>query len=171
VFGCTTIPATVAAVLAALVLAAPVHAALPRAGVLVPGESLGGIGLGMSKRQVGDAWGRRYGVCRSCAAETWLFTYRPFTQQGAAVEFRRGRVARIYTLWQPAGWNVRGEALAVGDAQDAARRVFPAATTSTCGRYSARTLRGERATSAVYLYDERVWGFGLILPGLSPCVR
>src|SRR4051812_14692911 len=86
-------------------LAAAVVAALPVHGVLVPGRSLAGVHLGDSTAAVRARLGAGYGVCESCTATTWYFTYRRFTQQGLGVEFRRGRVAAVFTLWEPAGWH------------------------------------------------------------------
>jgi hypothetical protein len=62
-------------------------------GVLVPGETLGGVRIGMTKAEVGANWGDRRGVCRECRRTTWYFNYRPFQPQGAGVVFERGRVA------------------------------------------------------------------------------
>ena len=89
----------------ALALVAPAAAALPKAGSLSPARSLGGIRLGESPRAVRAALGTFYGTCRDCPRRTWYFTYRPFQKAGLAVEFTRGRVSGVYTLWRPAGWH------------------------------------------------------------------
>src|SRR5690242_3341162 len=96
--------ALVTSAVALLVLAAPAAAGLPRAGKLVPGDSLGGIRLGETPAAVRSTFGRFYGTCQDCSRTTWYFTYRPFGRQGLAVEFERGRVSGIYTLWRPTGW-------------------------------------------------------------------
>src|SRR5437868_2943807 len=88
-----------------LVTAAPASAALPKAGMLVPGRSLGGIHLGETATQVRAALGSSYGVCRGCSTTTWYFTYRPFDRHGLAVELARGRVSGVYTVWKPSGWS------------------------------------------------------------------
>ena len=95
----------IATTVAALALAAPAAAGLPKAGVLVPGRSLGGIRLGESPQAVRAALGTFYGTCRGCPRRTWYFTYRPFDKHGLAVEFTGGRVSGVYTLWRPAGWH------------------------------------------------------------------
>lgn len=97
-------------------LAAPTAAAAapPHSGLFVPGASLGGLRLGITPAQVSSAWGARHGACRGCPAPTWYFTYRPFTQQGAAVEFRQGRAAALFTLWSPPGWRTPN-GLSLGD--------------------------------------------------------
>src|SRR5262245_26489942 len=91
--------------LAAAALATPAAAGLPRAGTLVPGQSLGGIRLGESAHAVRAALGRGYGVCTNCARPTWYFTYKPLDAHGLAVEFVHRRVVAVYTLWQPKGWH------------------------------------------------------------------
>src|SRR5581483_1051939 len=103
----------VGAAVAALALAAPSAAALPRAGELVPGRSLGGIRLGERAARVIAALGSFHGVCRGCATTTWYFTYRPFDRHGLGVELTKGRVSAVYTLWQPLGWHA-GKRLQLG---------------------------------------------------------
>src|SRR3954452_24188404 len=91
-----------------LVAAAPASAALPRAGTLVPGRSLGGVRLGETAPKVRSALGSSYGVCRGCAVTTWYFTYRPFDRHGLAIELVGGRVSGLYTLWEPNGLGTPG---------------------------------------------------------------
>ena len=108
---------TLAVCAAALVCASSAAAALPHAGIFVPGRSLGGIRLGESKAAVRAALGS-HGVCIGCATSTWYFNYKPFNQRGLAVEFTRGEVSAVYTLWQPAGWRAaKGPELGVLEAQ------------------------------------------------------
>src|SRR5437762_2230906 len=87
-----------------LLLAQAAAAKPPLHGVLVSGASLGGLRLGESPAAVRSRWGSFYGVCTGCRVQTWYFTYHKLAPQGAAVEFRRGVVDAIFTLWQPAGW-------------------------------------------------------------------
>src|SRR5438045_9143883 len=94
--------ALAAALLAGLALATAAAAKPPPAGVLVPGQSLGGLRLGMTPRQVTAAWGTTHGRCRRCMNTTWYFNYAPFTPQGTGTEFSAGRAATICTLWPPA---------------------------------------------------------------------
>ena len=54
--------------------------------------------------------GTFYGACRDCGRKTWYLTYRPFGRQGLAVEFSRGRVSGVYTLWRPARWHATAQA-------------------------------------------------------------
>jgi len=157
-----------AAIAATLALAAPAGAAPPGAGVLVPGRSLGGIKLGTTKAEVEHSWGRAYGVCRGCSAETWYFNYFAFQPRGAGVELRKGRVAAVFTLYQPAGWRTtRGVAL--GDSATRVTSVYGALVRRECGGYAALVLPGRGVTTAFYVLDDRLWGFGLSRPGLPLC--
>jgi len=153
---------------AALVAAGAAAAALPRAGVFVPGRSLGGIRLGESAHDVRAALGRSYGVCEGCDTTTWYYTYRRFDQHGLAIELVGGRVSAVYTLWQPAGWRAAtGLRLGVVEGQ---------LTTSTgplvavaCAGYDARVADGAHARSVYYVARGELWGFGLLRAHASPC--
>lgn len=158
-----------AAVAGALALAAPSGAALPDPGLLVPGQSLGGLRLGMTKAQVRTLWGASFGRCRSCAQETWYFNYRPFTPQGAGVSFSRGRVARIFTVWQPLGWRTtRGVSLGAPLVQ--VTHEYPRLVRRACRGYTAFVLRGRRGQTVFYIHKDALWGLGLTRRGWSPCV-
>jgi hypothetical protein len=152
---------------AALVLASSAIAALPRNGVFEPGRSLGGIRLGETKGAVRATLGQ-HGVCIGCATSTWYFNYKAFNQRGLAVEFTRGLVSAVYTLWQPPGWRA-GKGLRLGalDAQ---------LTTSTgplvgvvCPGYDARVADGSKARSVYYVVQGKLWGFGLMRVHANPC--
>ena len=39
-----------------------------------------------------------------------------------------------------------------------------------CGEYLALVRDEPSATSAFYVYEDEVWGFGLMVPGRSPCL-
>jgi hypothetical protein len=164
----TQLAAVVAALAAALALAGGASAALPAEGILVPGQTLGGVAIGMSKANVRSLWGTQFGRCRNCSRETWYFNYQPFEPQGAGVTFRRGRVVRAFTLWQPAGWRTPG-GVELGEPEAEVTRVFGALVRRRCIRYSALLLRGERAQTAFYVFDGEIWGFGLTRPGDDPC--
>ena len=158
-----SVRALAATAASALVLAAP-----PRAGVVVPGVSLGGLRLGATPAAVRAAWGSGFGTCRGCAAPTWYFTYRPFTQQGAGVEFRRGRVSALYTLWAPPGWRTP-KGLAIGDPAATVTRLYGALPLEQCVGYSALLLRRGATLTAFYVVGSKLWGFGLMRYGRSPC--
>jgi hypothetical protein len=148
-------------------LLALVALALPQHGVFVPFRSLGGLRLGATQPQVARAWGK-HGVCDGCASPTWYFTYKPFTQQGALVTFRRGRVVSLATLWQPVGWHTPS-GLLLGD--DAARvtAVYGGLATVNCGSYLAYALTRGKVTTAFFVVDNRLWGFGLSLAPVPVC--
>ena len=152
----------------ALVLAAPAAAGLPEAGRLVPGHSLGGIRLGESPRAVRATLGTFYGACRGCRRQTWYFTYHPFEKQGLAVEFTRRRVSGLYTLWRPKGWHARHR-LGFGSTPLAVHALVGSTQTVVCHGYEALVQDTDHARTVYYLFDGRLWGFGLFRRGASPC--
>ena len=157
-----------AAIALALAFAAPAAAAPPGAGVLVPGRSLGGIELGVAKAEVERRWGRAYGVCRGCGAATWYFNYFAFQPRGAGVELRKGRVAAVFTLYQPLGWRTtRGVAL--GDSVTRVTSIYGALVRRECGGYAALLLPSGSATTAFYVLDDRVWAFALFRSDARVC--
>ena len=157
-----------AAIALALVLVAPAASAPPGAGVLVPGRSLGGIELGMTKAALERSWGRAYGVCKGCPHETWYFNYYAFQPRGAGVEWRGGRVAAIFTLYQPEGWHTN-RGLRLGDPESRVTSFYGALVRRQCGGYSVLMLPGRATTTAFYVLDNRLWAFGLYRPGLPLC--
>jgi hypothetical protein len=150
------------------VLALATAAAPPRHGVLVPGESLGGIRLGATAADVRRAWGRAHGVCVGCPVRTWYFTYERFTQPGAAVELRHGRVQAVYTLWSPAEWRSTG-GLVLGAPEADVTATAGLLERVECGTYAALVRRGRDAVTAYYVVDGRLWGFGLGRPDAPVC--
>jgi hypothetical protein len=158
----------IASAVAALVLAAPAAADLPRAGALVPGESLGGIRLGASPQAVRTALGRFYGVCRGCQRRTWYFTYQAFKKEGLAVEFERGRVSGVFTLWRPVGWHGPHE-LRFGATPLTVHDRVGTLRTITCRAYVALVRDSAHARTAYFLFEGRLWGFGLFRRGAAPC--
>ena len=158
----------VGSAVAALVLAASAAAGLPKAGTLVPGRSLGGVRLGESLHAVRASLGTFYGACRGCPRQTWYFTYEPFGKSGLAVEFERGRVSAVYTLWRPAGWHaLRG--LRLGAKPLAVHRRAGTLRTIACSGYDALVRDSFGARTAYYVYAGRLWGFGLFRRGAAPC--
>jgi len=153
---------------AALVFAASAAAAPPRAGVVEPGRSLGGLSLGATRAQVRSAWGSRFGVCRDCRTQTWYFNYRLGYPQGVGVSFRQGRAVALFTLWSPPGWRT-SRGLQVGDPAARIPGLYGPLLRRSCGTYSVSTLRRGRTTTAFYVVDEDVWGFGLSRPGQRVC--
>ena len=158
----------IAIAVAALVLAVPAAAGLPRAGALVPGHSLGGIRLGESPQAVRTALGRFYGVCRGCPHQTWYFTYQAFKKQGLAVEFVRGRVSGVFTLWRPVGWHAP-HGLRFGATPLTVHDRVGTLRTITCRAYVALVHDSAQARTAYFLFEGRLWGFGLFRRGSTPC--
>jgi len=153
---------------AALLFAASAAAGLPRAGTLEPGRSLGGIRLGESSGAVRAALGTFYGTCRGCPRRTWYFTYRPSDRHGLAVEFTGGRVSGVYTLWRPMGWHAPHQ-LGFGSSVLAVHRLTGASRTVKCHGYAALVRDSPHARTAYYVFEGRLWGFGLFRRGASPC--
>ena len=155
---------------AALALAAPAAAGLPRAGTLVPGRSLGGIRLDETQHAVRAALGAVYGVCRRLRAADVVLHVQAVRRARA-----RGRV-------RPAAASSGGlHALAAGGLaraerppprRDAARRCTSAPARSARSRAPATTRSSRdspRPRTAYYLVDGRLWGFGLFRRSASPC--
>jgi len=123
----------------------------------------------MTPRQVRNAWGTDFGVCRNCPRRTWYFTYRRFQPQGAAVGFESGRVDAVWTLWSPPRWTTRRGALRIGAREARVTAVLGALVTVPCGSYSALVRTRGDVTTAYYLFGGRLWGFGLMRSSASPC--
>lgn len=152
----------------ALALPAAVTAGPPPAGVLVPGTSLGGLRLGDHERTVEGAWGRAYGVCRSCARRTWYFNQYAFRPEGAGVELRGRRVAAIFTIYGPRAWR-SSRGVSIGDHASRVTALHGVLPRVECGGYAALTLRRGRTVTAFYVLDDRVWGFGLLREDVPVC--
>lgn len=141
----------------------------PERGLLVPGESLGGVRIGMTRAAVTEVWGVRHGVCRSCRHTTWYFNDKPFLPEGVGVVLERGRVTHIFTLWQPEGWRTP-EGLRVGEPAADIARTYGPLDRRECGRYNALVEAGLGAQTVYYVFENEVWGFGLTVPDASPCL-
>jgi hypothetical protein len=156
------------ALVAASSLGGSAAAALPQAGVFLPGRSLGGVRLGESSAGVRTSLGRFYGVCRGCATTTWYFTYKRFDQRGLAIELTGGRVSAVYTLWQPSNWHA-GNELRLGDVEEQLTKSVGPLVTVVCPGYDARVADGTRARSVYYVVQGKLWGFGLLRAHANPC--
>jgi len=151
-----------------LLCPAAAAAALPRAGTLVPGQSLGGVRLGQTAVQVRAELGSSYGVCRGCARTTWYFTYRAFDRHGLAVELTKGRVSAVYTLWQPSGWRAP-HGLQLGAVEAQITVLAGILVPTPCSGYKALVRDGRTVRTVYYVVDGKLWGFGLLRAGESPC--
>ena len=157
-----------AVTLLALAFSAATLAAPPRAGLLVPGKSLGGLRLGMTQAQVRAAWGTRHGVCRGCPDRTWYFTYEPGRPEGAGVSFRNGRVVAIFTHWAPKGWRTHS-GIRIGNPIELVTSRYGALPRTQCANYSVLTLARRGTVTAFYVVEEELWGFGLTTARLGAC--
>ena len=159
-----------ALVLAAILAAAgPGVGAAPQRGLFEPGDSLGGVRIGMTKSDVIRRWGDGFGRCRDCARTTWYFNYRPFLPEGVGAGFEGSRVTHVFTVWQPEGWRTP-EGLRTGDPAADIARTYGPLDRRQCGRYYALVETGARAQTAFYVFNNEVWGFALTVPGASPCL-
>jgi hypothetical protein len=158
----------VAAIATALAFALPAAAAPPGAGVLVPGRSLGGLGLGATKAEVEQRWGRAYGVCRNCTFETWYFNYFAFQPRGVSVEWRHGRVVGLFTIYQPLGWRTT-KGLELNDPAARITGLYGPLKTFGCEGYSVLTLNRRNSVTAFYVLGDRLWAFGLSRPSVALC--
>lgn len=154
----------------ALALAATVAAtgSLPHPGVLVPGRSLGGVRLGETAADVRRQLGAFYGACDGCVRPTWYFTYRKFTNDGLAVELQRGRVSAVYTVWQPHGWRTPAR-LQLGAVESQVTKLASPVTPLQCPAYTALVHDAHGVRTVYYIFDGKLWGFGLMHTRTSPC--
>jgi hypothetical protein len=143
-------------------------ATLPARGVLAPGKSLGGIELGATQTRVRSSWGSRYTLCAVCKRATWLYTYRGRSTAGAAVSFRNGKVAAVFTLGVPSGWHT-SRGISLGDPADRVHSVYGALPWSRCIGYGAVSIRRSGSVASIYTYGDSVYGFALTLPSEPVC--
>jgi hypothetical protein len=125
--------------LAAILVALGLGGSLPERGVLVAGESLGGLRLKMTQAEVREAWGTSYGRCRNCADPTW-----------------------------PAGWRT-SRGLAIGDAEARATTLHGSLLVVHCQGYDALVASRRHTQTAIYVRDGTVWGFGLSSAAVPVC--
>jgi len=160
--------ALLCALVAACAVASAAAAALPKPGTLVAGSALGGVPLGASAGEVRARLGSSFGVCDGCAETTWYYTYAKFTQPGLAVQFRRGAVDAVYTIWQPHGWRTN-RGVVLGDPSAAAFSAYRGLVSRACAGYSALVLRGRAAVTVFYVLDDKLWGFAVQRPRVPVC--
>jgi hypothetical protein len=137
-------------------------------GIFAPGRSLGGVRLRDSPARVVALWGRNHGVCRACTRTTWYYNYTRYEPQGAGVEFARGRVAAVFTLWSPTGWRTPN-GLQLGDPASRIAALYGPMRDANCGDYDAQFTVRRGRVSVFYVQDDNVWGFGLSRPSISVC--
>ena len=155
---------------AALALVAIVAStgSLPKAGMLVPGQSLGGVRLGETAAQTRAALGGFYGRCHGCDGTTWYFTYGKWTRTGLAVELQNGRVAALFTLWKPPGWHTAG-GLRLGAVEAQVTSLAGPVVPVACAGYTVLVRDAHGTRTAYYVVDGELWGFGLMRARANPC--
>jgi hypothetical protein len=157
-------------VLALAVSSGSAAAGLPRSGVLVPGKSLGGVGLGATAGEVRARWGQPPRVCSRCAERTWYYLVEPSAGEpfGVGVAFRGGLVTAVFTLGSPRGWRTR-EGLRLGDGLDRAHGLYTGLSWRACIGYLALSMRQARVVTSIYANGESIYGFALTRPGEPVC--
>jgi hypothetical protein len=141
-------------------------ATLPRAGVLVSGESLGGVRLGDTTATVRKLWGHRFTVCEGCEPTTWFYWY-PSSDAGAGVEFRHGHVTGVYTLGAKVGWRSE-DGLKVGGYMSN-KEMHEKSIWRSCTGYSAKLETSGNAVTSIFTVGPMVYGFSLTRPSESVC--
>ncbi|HUY70881.1 MAG TPA: hypothetical protein VMV08_01465 [Gaiellaceae bacterium] len=167
----------------------------PSKGNVVPGHTIGGIGLGMTEAQVKLRWGHNYTICTGCGHDlTWLYEYPGGEPLGAAVKFNlpntapptgkpskttskaaaaaaaaaaAGKVVSVFTLGSPAGWGVKGAMMF--DPVSNVYNIFGNPGTANCVGYTALTIRIGSNTMSFYSASGVIYGFALTVPSQSPC--
>jgi hypothetical protein len=155
---------------ALLAAAAPLAAsAFPSRGVVVPGQSIASVRLGMTQAQVRKLWGGGYVTCATCGKlAVWLYEYRGAEPLGGAVKFSpAGRVVAVFTLGSPVGWGLKG--LMMGDPVSNVYNLFGNPGTTNCIGYDALTVRIGASTTSFYSASGFIYGYALTAPTQPVC--
>jgi hypothetical protein len=150
--------------------AGPAHAgSFPTRGVVVPGKTIGGVALGMSKTQVKGRWGSGYTLCTSCGTiTTWLYEYRGGEPLGAAVRFNKAdKVIAVFTLGSPAGWGLKG--VMIGDPVSNVYNLFGNTGSQNCIGYNALTVDIDGSVTSFYASSGVIYGYALTVRAESAC--
>lgn len=158
----------------ALALASQAGAAQARAtnfpvrGLVVPGMTIGAVGLGMTELEVRQRWGHNYDLyAKTATTTTWLYEYTIGEPLGAAVKFLDDKVVAVFTLGSPAGWGLKG--IMMGDPVSNVYNLYGSPGTANCIGYSALTVRIGSGTTSFYSADGVIYGYALTAPSQSPC--
>ena len=141
--------------------------AFPAKGKVVPGKTIGGVGLTDTTTTVQMKWGRNYRVCSYCKKVTWFYMYPAGEPLGAAVKFEKGKVVSVFTLGSPAGWGVKG--VMMGDPVSNVYNLFGNTGDAQCIGYDALTVRIGGSTMSFYTASGVIYGYALTAPSQPPC--
>jgi len=136
---------------------------LPANGVLVRGESLGGVELGDTAAQVISKWGSDFTVLPGLPT-TWLYVTERGT--GAGVSFRGGVVTGVFTLGMPDGWHT-SNGIRVGTLFGKFNDM--SGSTTACSGYGAVSTRSGQAVTSILTIGNSVYGFELTRPSEPVC--
>ena len=141
--------------------------AFPAKGKVVPGKTIGGVGLTDTTTTVQMKWGRNYRVCSYCKKLTWFYMYPAGEPLGAAVKFEKGKVVSVFTLGSPAGWGVKG--VMMGDPVSNVYNLFGSTGQANCIGYAALTVRIGSSTTSFYSASGVIYGYALTAPSQPAC--
>ena len=167
----------------------------PVKGVVVPGQSIGGITLGMTEKQVEQRWGHSFFVCTKCGPNlVWLFEYPGAEPLGAAIKFGvpaksgvtpasstksgptttppakldpTAKVVAVFTLGSPTGWGTKGAMMF--DPVSNVYNLFGNTGDAQCIGYDALTVRIGASTMSFYTASGVIYGYALTAPSQPPC--
>jgi hypothetical protein len=193
--GLSRVLALAATAFAALALAAGASARttnFPARGIVVPGQSIGGITLGMTELQVQQRWGHNFSICHKCGSNlVWLYEYPGSEPLGAAIKFSvpeassvkvtttgktttvtpvpnpAAKVIAVFTLGSPVGWGTKGAMMF--DPVSNVYNLFGNTGDSQCIGYDALTVRIGQSTMSFYTASGVIYGYALTAPTQSPC--
>ena len=184
------------AALAFQAIAGAQSANFPVKGVVVPGQSIGGITLGMTEKQVEQHWGHSFDVCTKCGPIlVWLFEYPGAEPLGAAIKFGvpassgvtptttaksgsktstpppkldpSAKVVAVFTLGSPTGWGTKGAMMY--DPVSNVYNLFGNTGDAQCIGYDALTVRIGASTMSFYTASGVIYGYALTAPSQPPC--
>jgi len=168
----------------------------PVKGIVVPGQSIGGITLGMTQQQVEQHWGHNFYVCTKCGSNlVWLFEYPGAEPLGAAIKFGvpashgvttastaksgsktatapvkldpTAKVVAVFTLGSPTGWGTKGAMMF--DPVSNVYNLFGTTGDAQCIGYDALTVRIGASTMSFYTASGVIYGYALTAPSQPPC--
>ncbi len=167
----------------------------PARGIVVPGQSIGGITIGMTEAQVKQRWGANYYVCTECGSNlVWLYEYQGGEPLGAGIKFNvpnvvpkagssaksstttsttaasaaaTGKVIAVFTLGSPLGWGAKGAKMF--DPVSNVYNLFGNTGDVQCIGYAALTVRVGNTTMSFYTASGVIYGYALTAPSESPC--